>query len=496
MRRRRIQPSIWGFVLLAALLSGAMCPAQQQGEKPWERRRRETQDRIGGLPADVLEKQSKEPVKIPSIEEAVKLGLAAARKEAQPLIDRTSHSGKVLKVPGDHETIQAAIDAAKEGEVVLVGPGTYFELLVMKDGVKLASDPADGGDDLADVKGAKIQLPRRTLRTILDGSKSKSSHHGMIDFDPGLGRTTVVDGFTIQNLPHQNHHLPGHAHGINVRGASPIITNCLIRKNGSTGIGNHVVYHDQGKPIGKRDFRWENVKHESKAIIYNNIIHGNLGLGIGCNHFSAPHILGNEVFDNDDSELGEEPSPGLGNKHGSAATIIGNIVHDNPGGGILCKSGKPQGAHPIDRKTRTQVASNVVYKNGTFRPGIGSDAGGSKEEPIRIVGNHVYHAGATGIGLTGGAVGVVKENYVSESRRAGIAIDGSTALELNQNKVTRSLEAPGFVILDGAVVVEMKGNASDMNQGPRFLLRGGTIEGKGGSPRKGPGRPRKGGPDR
>jgi len=48
-------------------------------------------------------------------------------------------------------------------------------------------------------------------------------------------------------------------------------------------------------------------------------IRESVGLGIGCNHFSAPHILGNEVLLNTDVELGHEPSPGMGAKHGPAA---------------------------------------------------------------------------------------------------------------------------------------------------------------------------------
>lgn len=491
-------------------LTGAICSAGRPGgpwargqdEKPWEKRKRENQDRMGGVPPAILEKQSRSPVEMAPVEEAIEKGLAVAKQIFEIYLKGELHQpkppppGKVLAVPDDQMTIQAAIDSAEAGDTVLVRAGTYYELLVMKDGVKLVSDPADGGEEMVPVEGARLQLPRRTLRTIIDGSKAKASRHGMIDFDPGLGRYTVVDGFTIQNLPEQNHHLPGHAHGLNVRGASPVIMNCLIRDNGSTGIGNHVVYHDQGKPLAERDFRRANIKHESSALIYRNIIHGNLGLGIGCNHFSSPYVLGNEVFHNDDSDLGEKPSPGLGNKHGATPTFAGNVVHDNPGGGILGRKGEPQGKHPIDGRTKPAVLSNVVYDNGSFRPGIACNDGGSREQPIRIVGNHVYRSGATGIALSEGAVGIIVDNCVEGSLRAGIAIDGSTALELNDNKVTGAREAPGFVILDGAVVVEMKGNASDSNQGPRFVLRGGTIEGESGSGAKGPPREKPGRPEK
>jgi len=448
-------------------------------ERPWERReirKRQMQDKVGGLPENILKRQSVEEVVPPSIDAAVAVALSAAEEAARALIDTAVHKGRRLTVPDDFKTIQGAMDAAEPGDIVLVKPGTYYELIVMKEGVKLASDSAGGGDELVTVEGARLRLPRRALRTIIDGSKGSSSHHGMIDFSGGLGRNTIVDGFTIQNFPKQDHHVPGHAHALNVRGASPVILNCYVRKNGSTGIGSHVVYHDQDKRMPRRDFRWANVKHRSEAVIYHNIVSENLGVGIGCNHFSAPHVLGNEVLLNSDAELGHDPSPGMGVKHGAAPMIVGNIVHDNPGGGILGKVGQHQGAYPIDRPTHPTVLNNVVHRNGNVRPAISSGGGGSTEKPVRLVGNFVYDAGAVGMALSDGAVAILEDNLVSGSQGAGIAIDGATAIRLNGNKVTKA-DAPGFVIRGDAKVLEMVGNAADSNRGPRFMLRGGTIAG-------------------
>jgi len=433
-------------------------------------------DRIGGLPPEILALQSNEMVQIPSIDDAVKIALAAAEEAALPLIDTKFHNnGKTITVPDDYKSIQAAINAAGVGDVVLVKPGTYYELLVMKDGVKVVSDSADGGDEPVPVEGAMLKLPSRTLRTIIDGSRSETSHNGMFDFDPGVGRKTIIDGFTIQNLPAQNHHIPGHAHALNVRGASPVITNCLIRNNGSTGIGNHVVYHDQDSPMPERDFRWDNIKYRTSAVIFHNIVYGNLGLGIAGNHFSDPYILGNEVFNNSDAELGDDPSSGMGNKHGSAATIIGNINHDNPGGGINCKVGAPQGKYHIDRPTHPTIMKNVVYDSGSIQPGISCDGSGSETMPVKIIGNYVFNSGLTGIGLQNGSVGIIEENMVVWSKRPGIAVDGSTALRFNRNKVTCTKEAPGVLILNDGKVHEMLDNASDSNEGPRFMVRKKSI---------------------
>ena len=41
----------------------------------------------------------------------------------------TSSLADVLQVPDDHPTIQEAIEAAQEGDEILVGPGVWYENL-------------------------------------------------------------------------------------------------------------------------------------------------------------------------------------------------------------------------------------------------------------------------------------------------------------------------------------------------------------------------------
>ena len=445
-----------------------------QGEPPWVRNRREAKDQAGGLPPDVLAQQRIEEVVVPSLEDAARLALAAARTRADALLDDAWHTGRRLRVPQEHATIQAAIEAAQARDVVVVAAGTYYEQLVMKDGVKLTSDASGKGDELVAVEGATLQLPGRSLRTIIDGSKSEPSSHGLIDFQPGTGRHTVVDGFTLQKLPHQNHHLPGHAHALNVRGASPVILHCLLQDNGSTGIGNHVVYRDQTEAIAKRDFRLANVVHPAQALIYANIVRRNLGRGIGCNHLSAPLLLGNEVYANDDASLGEGTGPGIGMKHGAAPEIVGNLVHDNPGGGIVGKAGVPQGAHPIDQATRPIIVSNVAWKNGAERPCIGTAASGTRAEPVRIVHNWVFDAGAIGIGVREGGWAIVEDNFVARTARPGIAIFGASILRLDRNRIAQAKDA-GISIVKDAHVLQMRANVVQEAEGPRFFLRDATV---------------------
>ena len=81
----------------------------------------------------------------------------------------------VRRVPDDYGLIQAAIDAADAGDTVSVGPGTYYENLRLKSGVRLQG--AGAGE------------------TILDGGG-----RGQNLIDASLTRGSVVRGFTLRNV--------------------------------------------------------------------------------------------------------------------------------------------------------------------------------------------------------------------------------------------------------------------------------------------------------
>jgi len=71
-------------------------------------------------------------------------------------------------VPADFDTIQAAINHASAGEIILVASGTYSENISLKDGVTLLGEDRD--------------------TTIIDG--------GWV-YSAGCGADTVIDGFTV-----------------------------------------------------------------------------------------------------------------------------------------------------------------------------------------------------------------------------------------------------------------------------------------------------------
>ena len=115
----------------------------------------------------------------------------------------------VVYVPLDQPTIQAGIDAALDGDAVMVAPGTYVENLLFASRVILVR-----GESGADV-------------TVIDGNATDS----VVRFYGVSGSNMKLDGFTLTNGSADS------GGGVLCWGASPTIMNCTITGNDATSGG-------------------------------------------------------------------------------------------------------------------------------------------------------------------------------------------------------------------------------------------------------------------
>jgi len=246
-----------------------------------------------------------------------------------------SASANTIHVPGDQATIQAAIDAAVNGDTVLVSDGTYTENIDFK-GKAIT---------VKSVNGASV--------TIIDGNAANT----VVTFSTQETADSVLDGFTIRNGAVSSGTFTGS--GIYVGGASPTIKNNIITNNSGcqgSGIdvqfaspviqGNTITNNKQAGCSGGTGGGGILIGGASAPQILNNTISGNStgvdGGGISLFAAGTPTISGNIISGNTAAGVGG----GIAMANDSDAIVTDNIFTGNTanqGGGIaaLVPSGSP-----------------------------------------------------------------------------------------------------------------------------------------------------------
>lgn len=379
-------------------------------------------------------------------------------------------AGRELRVPGAFPSIQAAINAARAGDVVMVEPGQYRERLKLRPGIVVRSA---GGD----VKG-QLGLTRAEA-TILNHPDGQG---------PGvtMAEGATLDGFTItgvgkydEALWNKHHATKGneqkHQHigeagtaGIEVR-HSCVVENNIVHHVGYTGIGitglkgrkvepritHNICHRNMGGGIGSMS--------GSTALIENNTCFENFFAGIGHNG-ASPTVRGNLCYGN--------IRAGIGISEGSSPTVTGNRCFKNRRAGIGIRSGS---------ETRPLVADNDCYENEMA--GIGT----KEHARPTIRSNRCFKNKLAGIGCQEHAAPQIEKNTCRENALAGIGVDGAEAT-ITQNRCEANRTAgigirnAGEALIRDNHLVDNALVAVGIRNGSRATLSGNTLKRKGGMP--------------
>jgi hypothetical protein len=208
----------------------------------------------------------------------------------------------IIHVPADQPTIQAGINAASNGDAVLVAPGTYNESINFNG--KAITVKSSGG--------AKV--------TIIDGGQKAT----VVAFSTGETTTSVLSGFTVQN-GYANAGCCNEGGGIAILGTSPTITNNIITKNQACYAGDGIAVGG-GSPIIKNNVIVQNFDSAGCGGIG--------GGGISIAGSSTAQVVGNTIRSNSTSVYGG----GIALWSANAVLIKNNVIIGNSaglnGGGI------------------------------------------------------------------------------------------------------------------------------------------------------------------
>jgi hypothetical protein len=225
-----------------------------------------------------------------------------------------------LLVPGEFPTIQAAVNAALDGDVVIVDPGTYVETVnTLGKAITIRStDPAS---------------PGIVASTILDAGGEGTALR--IIFGERLD--TVIDGLTITG---GDGDLGG---GLEVSLSDPIIRRCVITENAASDGGGAYLYVSSG--LFDRCVFQANTADEGGAVY----MYATSGLRFDNCVFQSNHAANRG---------------GALRSDFADVRLLNSIVTDNE---AISTGGAYYGSHSQLRLNSTLVASNTSDLGGAFR---------------------------------------------------------------------------------------------------------------------------------
>ncbi|MBI5869454.1 MAG: right-handed parallel beta-helix repeat-containing protein [Actinobacteria bacterium] len=352
------------------------------------------------------------------------------------VIVNISSEAQILQVPSEYGTIQAAIDAASNGDTVLVADGVYDENITFR-GKAITVQSVNGAGSTA-IQGTGVNSP-------------------VVTFASGETANAVLDGFVIDNQAAAGNL----TRGIYIAGnSSPSIRNCTINGNYSSANGSGVYITGATSTVTLTD---TNVTGNSTTMsgggIWSNsplsISRGSVSDNAALNTASAGgglYLSGSAVMTISGTSISENSAQWGGGVYSSGPklTVTGSYIEGNyathySGGGLSLSGGAASAAYISDSyirgnsaqsdgggvwissTTKTTITNCIISGNSAAGTGTTSYGGGVFGSTLTTVINSTIggnYSGKYGGGYSGGGT-ITNSIIYGNSATTGLQITGS-----------------------------------------------------------------------
>ena len=243
------------------------------------------------------------------------------------LVTAIPAAASVITVPGNYPTIQAAINAAANGDTVVVSPGTYFENIDFMG--KLITVESAQGPSVTTIDGGNVAP--------------------VVSFNTAEGPAAVLQGFTIQHGT-STAALAFRGAGVHIGyAASPTVTGNVITANSVCGSGGGVSV-DTGSPSIHDNTITGNTSNPAGCS-------GGMGGGVYVGGVASAQVVHNTITNNT-----SDSGAGIALFAAGTPTVENNTISSNSGGA------QGGGMYIVNQSDAT-IVQNLITANSDYQAG-------------------------------------------------------------------------------------------------------------------------------
>ena len=332
-----------------------------------------------------------------------------------------------ILVPQDHVTVQAAVDAAQDGDLVLVSPGTYVEDVYISKTITLASTYYTTGDP-ALIDQTTIAATSNLVETVT--------------FSSGAGVEARIIGFTIRDGKD----------GVKVRGIASVIDNRLVNldtdavdfSGGAAGmvLGNLMENNgDDGVDID-----------QASVLIQGNEVRWNTGDGVEIratnttNPFLTIIIRDNLLTNNNQDGIQLIDDDTIGDTN-ALLVVDRNLIAGNLQAGL----GMMDLSDTSEDYRAASVLERILVTNNTF---VGNDHGLSGGDNLIGLNNiFVDHTNIAVKGADGNSILAYNLFWNNGVDNNGSNVDAATTVSADPQLDNAYLPLPGSPVIDAGTAL-------------------------------------------
>jgi parallel beta-helix repeat protein len=331
--------------------------------------------------------------------EPVKSEPRPTANELEPVVHPSSLHAHV--VPDQYSTIQAAIDAAEPGSIVLVKPGVYQEALKFKEGIELRGE------------NPEKTVVRWTEEAGIPADQGRNfSLLAIVDCQSGTVRdlSFIYERSESTEDPGETPRL----HAIRIVNSSVTVQNCRVAHFSNSGIA---VYGGQSSPVLIEN---QSRLNQRSGIAFQDGAQGKASQNI-CEQNEESGILVSGA--NTTPELSENPCrknhrAGIMFRDGAQGISSRNVCEQNLEHGILV-TGSNTAPLLVNNQCRNNQAAGIYFMHGAKGRAENNICDGNAWCGIMVIASALYLSG----------------NELVRNSQCGLAYDSKSKLSLGKRNV-------------------------------------------------------------